>query len=433
MPELLLFIAQVIIIIATARFIGYLFRLIRQPQVVGEMAAGILLGPSLFGWAAPEAFQLVFPEHSLGLISALSQLGLIVFMFLIGLELDLSALKSRRRTAMVTSPTSIVLPFILGLILAVFLYPAHAPEGVSLLIFGLFIGAAMSITAFPVLARILAERKLLRTELGAVAVACAALDDVTGWIILATVVVLARAGETGVPLWLTIMGIGIYVLVMIGPVRGLMRRLENRIQRRGEITQNALAIILLVGLASAWVTEWLGIHALFGAFVAGVVMPRRAGIVHALIEKLNDYTVVLLLPLFFAFTGLRTQISLLSSLELWFECILVVLVAVVGKFAGATLPARATGMSWREAGALGALMNTRGLMELVLLNIGLDIGVISPTVFAMLVIMALVTTFMTSPAVEWIYFRRFAPRGGYRPTAPEVLTEEECEEILAVE
>lgn len=433
MPELLLFIAQVIIIIVAARFIGYLFRLIRQPQVVGEMAAGILLGPSLFGWVAPDAFRLFFPDHSLGFISALSQLGLIIFMFLIGLELDLSILKGRRRTALAAGLSSIVVPFGLGLLLALVLYSEHGPSDISLPVFGLFIGTAMSITAFPVLARILTERKLLRTELGAVAIACAALNDLTGWIILALVLVLARAGETDLPLWLTILGSGVYLALMMGPVRGLMRRLENRIQRRGEITQDALAVILVVGLASAWVTEWLGIHALFGAFMAGIAMPRRAGIVHALIEKLNDYTVVLLLPLFFAYTGLRTSIGLLAEPGLWFEGALVILVAVVGKFAGATLPARATGMSWRDAGALGALMNTRGLMELVMLNIGLDIGVITPTIFAMLVLMAVVTTFMTSPAVEWIYFRRFAPRGGYRPTAPEVLTEEECEEILAVE
>lgn len=433
MPDLLLFISQLVIILVAARLTGYLFRMIHQPQVVGEMVAGIILGPSLFGWIAPNAFNFIFPEESLGFIAIVSQLGLIVFMFLIGLELDLGVLKSRRRTAMITSPFSVLLPLVLGILLAVMLYPRHGYSNVPFAVFALFIGVAMSITAFPVLARILTERKLMRTELGAVAIACAALNDVTGWIILALAVLLARSGESGLPLWITIIGIAIYLIVMIGPLRGLMRRLETNIERRGEITQDILAIILAFAMVSAWATEWLGIHALFGAFVAGVVMPRRHGIVHALIEKLNDYTVVLLLPLFFAYTGLRTSIGLLNSSILLFETLMVILVAVVGKYAGATFPARATGMTWREAGALGALMNTRGLMELVLLNIGLDIGVISPTVFTMLVIMALVTTFMTSPAVEWIYFRRLAPHGEYSPTAPDVLSEADCEEIIAVE
>lgn len=431
--DLLHFILQIIVIISVSRLVGWLFRKIHQPQVVGEMAAGILLGPSLFGAAAPGAFEFLFPSDSLGFINALSQLGLIVFMFLIGLELDLKVLRGRSSTALVTSPASIILPFGLGILLATLLYPRFGSADVSFLVFALFIGTAMSITAFPVLARILSERKLLRTELGAVAIACAAINDASGWLILAFVLLLARAGESSLPLWGVALGLALYVGIMLFPLRRVMRRVGETFERRGEITQDILVLILLFGLASAWMTESLGIHALFGAFVAGLAMPRRPGFVHALTEKLNDVTVVLLLPLFFAYTGLRTSIGLLNGWDIWAYCALIVLVAVAGKFFGAMLPARATGMTWRESAALGALMNTRGLMELVLLNIGLDIGVISPVLFTMLVVMALVTTFMTSPAVEWIYFRRLAPSGEYQPTAPEVLLASDCEEILAVE
>ncbi len=424
---------QIIVILVAARLVGWLFRKIRQPQVVGEMAAGILLGPSVFGWITPWAYQSLFPSQSLGFLNALSQVGLLVFMFLIGLELDLQVLRGRTRTAFVTSPTSIVVPFSLGAVLALYLYPHISEEGVSFFVFALFIGAAMSITAFPVLARILSERKLLRTELGAIAIACAALDDVSGWMILAIVLLLARAAETNLPFWATIIGVGLYVVVMVFPLRRLALRIEKYYEQRGEITQSILALILVFALGSAWVTETLGIHSLFGAFMAGVAMPRQRNFIHALIEKMSDFAVVFLLPLFFAYTGLRTSLGLLSDISLWLDASLILVVAIAGKFVGAALPARLTGMSWREAGALGALMNTRGLMELVLLNIGLDIGVITPTLFTMLVIMALVTTFMTSPLVEWIYFRRLTPKGEYQPTAPEVIPTDEVDEALAVE
>jgi len=366
MFDLLLFILQIIVILAMARGMGRLFRKIHQPQVVGEMAAGILLGPSLFGWLAPGVFNRLFPPESLSHLNALSQIGLIIFMFLIGLELDLKILKGRRSTALVTSPMSIIVPFGLGVLLAIYLYPRFSNDSVSFLVFLLFIGTAMSITAFPVLARILAERNLLRTELGAVAIACAALDDVTGWMILAVVLLLARASEASLPVWMIVVGLGIYLLLMMGLLRQVMRKVEDGYEKRGAVTQSLLAMILLFLLASAWVTESLGIHALFGAFMAGVVMPRRPGFVHALTEKLNDITVVLLLPLFFAFTGLRTSIGLVNGWQLWLICGLIILTALAGKFGGGVFPARWTGMSWREASALGILMNTRGLMELVL-------------------------------------------------------------------
>jgi Kef-type K+ transport system membrane component KefB len=425
--DLLLLILQIIVILGVARLVGLLFRKFRQPQVVGEMAAGILLGPSLLGLVAPGVYSFLFPVESLGYLNAISQIGLLVFMFLIGLELDLNTLRGRGRTTVITSQISIYVPFISGVLLAVFLYPRLSKEGVPFALFAMFLGTAMSITAFPVLARILSERKMLHTQLGAVAIACAAVDDVTGWIILAVLMLLARASETVLPLWATILGVSAYVLIMLYPMQRLMCWIEDYYHERGHLSQGILAIILLFAFGSAWMTEFLGIHALFGAFMAGVIMPRHHGFVHALTEKLNDFTVVFLLPLFFAYTGLRTSVGLLNSPELWLYCFLIILVAVAGKFLGGSLPARATGMSWRDSWALGTLMNTRGLMELVLLNIALDIGLITPTLFTMLVIMALTTTFMTAPVLEWIYFRRVIPPEEYVQSAPDVLPTNEDE------
>ncbi|HEX2202803.1 MAG TPA: cation:proton antiporter [Longimicrobium sp.] len=404
MPNLLLLLVQIGVVVGAARILGLLFRRIHQPQVMGEMVAGILLGPSLLGWVAPGLSAALFPPLSLGFLNALSQVGLLVFMFLVGLELNPRLLRGRGHAALVTSHVSIVLPFCLGAALALYLYPRLSDDSVTFTGFALFMGAAMSVTAFPVLARILTERDLLRTRVGTLTLACAAVDDVTAWCILAGVVVIVRSAGEGLPLWATFAGSAAFILMMIFVVRRGVARLETAFERRGGVvTQDVLAVVFLITLASAWTTEWLGIHALFGAFLAGAVMPKGERFVHAVTGKLEDATVVLLLPLFFAFTGLRTRIGLVQGAEMWAFCALIVAVAVAGKFGGSTLSARATGMTWREAGALGVLMNTRGLMELVILNIGLDIGVISPALFAMMVIMALVTTFMTSPLLEVIY------------------------------
>jgi Kef-type K+ transport system membrane component KefB len=430
MPNLLLLLVQIGVVVVAARIVGLLFRRIRQPQVMGEMVAGILLGPSLLGWAAPGVSAWLFPPGSLGFLNSLSQVGLLAFMFLVGLELDPRLLRERGHTAVVTSHASIVVPFLLGAVLSLYLYPRFSDDSVTFTGFALFMGAAMSVTAFPVLARILTERDLLKTRVGAVTIACAAVDDVTAWCILAGVVALVRSGAGGLPLWVTVAGSAAFIAVMVFGARRLLAGLERRYEREGAVTQDALALILLVALASAWATEALGIHALFGAFLAGAVMPKGERFVHALTEKLQDVTVVLLLPLFFAFTGLRTAIGLVEGAEMWAVCALIVLVAVAGKWGGSSLAARMTGMPWREAGALGVLMNTRGLMELVILNIGLDIGVISPALFAMMVLMALVTTFMTSPLLELIYPARLireasaetaagtAPASGAGPRGP---------------
>jgi Kef-type K+ transport system membrane component KefB len=325
-----------------------------------------------------------------------------VFMFLIGLELDPKILKGRAHTSIVISHTSIVVPFGLGALLARYLYPQISSPSVPFSSFVLFMGISMSITAFPVLARILTERRLLQSKVGALTITCAAVDDVTAWCLLAFVVSMVRATHIMGAVRTTLLAVA-FVVAMVVLVRPFLRRLGARSETKEGITQNVIAMTLLMLLASAWTTELIGIHALFGAFMFGAIMPKEGGFAAYLAEKLEDFVVVFMLPLFFAYSGLRTQIGLLDSLHAWFLCGLVTIVAVVGKFGGSTVAARLTGMRWREASALGILMNTRGLMELIVLNIGFDLGVISPTLFTMLVLMALATTFMTTPLLEWVF------------------------------
>lgn len=401
-------IVQIGAILIAARLVGYVFRRIHQTQVMGEMVAGILLGPSFLGWLAPDAYAFLFPKESFPLLGALSQVGLILYMFLVGASLDSKQLRERAQSAIVTSHASIVVPFLLGLLLAGYLYPRLSGESVPYIHFALFLGISMSITAFPVLARILTDRKLSRTGVGAVALACAAVDDVTAWCLLAGLILFVRASGTSLSVWGTIAGTAAYVGAMLFLVRPIFAWLMSRHRHRmnGGVPQDLLAGILLAVLASAWITEQLGIHALFGAFLVGVVMPREEGLVPSLTEKLEDVTVVFLLPLFFALTGLRTSVSLLNGGAMWGYCALVIVVAVAGKLGGAMVASKLTGMSWRDAGAIGILMNTRGLMELVVLNIGLDLGIVSPSLFAMLVLMALATTFATTPLLDWFYLER---------------------------
>jgi Kef-type K+ transport system membrane component KefB/nucleotide-binding universal stress UspA family protein len=402
--NLLLLILQIGVILIAARAVGLVFRkVLHQPQVVGEMAAGIFLGPSLLGWAAPDVSTFLFPPASLPFLSAVSQVGLLIYMFMVGLEFDTRLMRGRGHAAVVTSHVSIIAPFFLGSLVALFLYPRLSDDSVSFTGFCLFMGAAMSVTAFPVLARILSEQNLTRTRVGAVTIACAAVDDITAWTILAVVVAIVRASSMQTPLWLTLVGSAGYLLLMVVVVRPGLRYLEKFYKNRGRLTQDMVGVTLLLVLASAWTTEWIGIHALFGAFAMGAIMPKRSGFVHDLIDKLEDLTVVLLLPIFFAFAGLKTSIGLVVGPEMWLYLGGVLLVAVGGKFGGSTVAARITGLSWRESGALGILMNTRGLMELVILTIGLEIGVISPALYTMMVMMALITTAMTTPMLELIY------------------------------
>jgi Kef-type K+ transport system membrane component KefB len=393
---------QIGVILVVSRLVGMLFKKIHQPQVIGEMVAGIMLGPSLLGWGLPAVSKFLFPVPSLGYLSALSQVGVVLFMFLVGVSLNPKELQGHGRAAVLTSHASIVTPFCLGSALALFLYPRLSSSHISFMSFALFMGSAMSITAFPVLARILTERNLLGTRMGTLSIACAAVDDITGWCILAYIVVLVRAEKAAMPAWITIGGALAYVLVMLLGVRRLLPRFETSFRKEGRLTEGMISLMIALALASGLATEWLGIHLLFGAFLMGAIMPKSQDFVQSVLLKMESVTVVVLLPLFFAFSGLRTNIGLVKG-SLWFYTALVIAVAIAGKFGGSMFAARFSGIPWRDAASLGILMNTRGLMELIALNIGLDIGVISPTVFTIMVLMALVTTFMTSPLLEWVY------------------------------
>ena len=395
-------ILQIVIISIAARLMGLLFRRLRQPQVIGEMVAGILLGPSFLGMLMPDFSAALFPIESLSYLNTLSQVGLILFMFLVGLELNPSLLRNGG-DAVLLSHVSIVFPMFLGTLLAVLLYPKFSDDSVSFSHFALFMGIAMSITAFPVLARILKEHNMLRSRVGVLSITCASVHDITAWCILAGVVLLVNAGDMLNALLMTVVGSAAYVCFMVLIVRRPLRKLAQYYERHGKITREMLSVILLLVLASAWITESLGIHVVFGAFLVGAILPRDKGFVKALAGKIEDLTVVLLLPLFFALTGLRTSIGLISGVEMWFYLIVITLVAILGKMGGAAVAARALGLSWKEAGAIGVLMNTRGLMEIIVLNIGLDIGVISNTLFTLLVFMALITTFMATPLLNLIY------------------------------
>ena len=402
MPNLYTLVLQITVILAVCRLMGSLFRKFHQPRVVGEMFAGILLGPSLLGWIAPQFSAYLFPPSSLGFLNALSQVGVVIFMFLVGLGINPKELKHQSHAAVLVSHVSITAPFVLASLLALYLYPRVSDNSVSFTNFALFMGAAMSITAFPVLARILIERDMMQTRLGTIAIACAAVDDVTGWCILAYIVVLIRAAHGTASIWMTLGGILLFVVIMIYGVRFLLQGLERTFQKYGEISENRMAFLLLLALASALCTERLGIHLLFGSFLMGAIMPKEPKFVRYILDRFETITITLLLPLFFAFTGLRTNVGLMKGPAMWFYCGLIILVATGGKLGGSTIAGWLSGMPLREAAGLGTLMNTRGLMELVILNIGLDIKVISPALFSMMVLMALFTTFMTTPVLEWI-------------------------------
>jgi Kef-type K+ transport system membrane component KefB/nucleotide-binding universal stress UspA family protein len=409
--QLLVLLPQIAVIIGLSRALGSLFNAVYQPKVMGEMIAGIILGPSLLGLVAPHVSAWLFPPPTLPYLAVLSNLGVIFFLFLVGLELNPKMLRGQGHSALVISHVSILAPFLLGATLTLYLYPRlfnHTPQ-MRFVAAALFLGAAMSVTAFPVLARILTERNLHRTRMGAITLTCAAVDDATAWCVLAFAIAVARASGLRPALHTFFLSI-IYVLVMFAVVRPLLRRMQAPFDRREERVQGLVALVVLLVLASAWVTDWIGIHALFGAFVMGAVMPKGARFVHAIAERLEDFTVVLLLPIFFAYTGLQTQIGLLNRPELWLDTLLIIFVACLGKWGGSMLAGRSCGMGWREASAVGVLMNTRGLVELIILNIGLQLGVITPVVFAMMIIMALVTTALTTPVLHYIYPRRLLER-----------------------
>ena len=386
-------------VIVTGRLLGLIFRYLGQPPVIGEVIAGILLGPSLLGQIAPEFAATLLPQSVAPTLGVIAQLGVILYMFVVGLELDPESLRERGHSTVAISHASIVAPFLLGSILALFLYPRLAEPHVPFTVFALFLGAAMSVTAFPVLARILTDRGISRTPLGVVALTCAATDDATAWCLLAFVVGVAQAKVQAS--FLVLVWTALYILALFVVVRPILRRWVSSLGDK-PVTPGVMAVVFVGLLSSALITEAIGIHAIFGAFALGAIFPHDSHLARDLTRKLEDTVTVLLLPAFFAFTGMRTQIGLVAGWENWLWCGLIIVVATIGKFGGTFVAARLTGLNRRDASSLGILMNTRGLMELIVLNIGLDLQIISPTVFAMMVIMAVVTTIATTPIFQWI-------------------------------
>jgi Kef-type K+ transport system membrane component KefB len=392
--HLLLALAAVVIV---GRILGAAFKFIGQPPVIGEVVAGIALGPSLLGLLSPDAYHYLLPATVAPFLGVVAQLGVILYMFLVGLELNPELLRGKVHSTVAISHASIVLPFVLGSALALYLYPAFAPGATPFTSFALFLGLAMSITAFPVLARILTDFGISRTELGTVALTCAAVDDVTAWCLLALVVGAAHAsaGSAVLVAALTVA----FILVMFVIVRPIVSRVANHSGDRNRV-QGSIAVVVVILLVSALTTEAIGIHAIFGAFLFGAVIPHDSKLASELKRSMESLVTILFLPAFFAFTGMRTEIGLVSGLNQWLICGLIIAVATAGKFGGTFAAARVTGMAWRQAAGLGVLMNTRGLMELIVLNVGLELGVITPTLFTMMVLMALVTTIATTPILH---------------------------------
>jgi Kef-type K+ transport system membrane component KefB len=377
-------------VVVSVRAVGWLVAKVGQPRVMGEIIAGVLLGPSVLGLVWPEALEFLFPEGVISALKVLAQFGLALFMCLIGMELNFRALRGQGRRAVAISQASIVLPMVLGCTLALWLYPTYG-NGVDKLGFVLFMGAAMSITAFPVLARLLQETGLIKTRTGVLAMTCAAIDDVTAWCLLA-VVVATMTSSGFADAVLTIALAVVYVLVMLRGVGPLLARFEKV----------PVWLVLVVVLVSAWTTEQIGIHAIFGGFLAGVVMPRRDPWRQEMHDRMETLVTYLLLPVFFVVVGLGTRVDMLTSPALWAVTALVIAVAVAGKFGGAALAARAAGETWRSSATIGLLMNTRGLTEIVILTVGLELGVITPTLFTIMLLMAIVTTLMATPLLRLI-------------------------------
>jgi Kef-type K+ transport system membrane component KefB len=393
-----------VVIIIVARVLGAAFGRLNQPEVIGEMIAGILLGPSLLGRAAPGLSAHLFPPTVLPFLSVISQIGVILYMFLVGVGLDTKLLWHRMGISIAISQASIIVPFVLGSTLALWLYPVLSTRDLPFTEFALFMGVAMSVTAFPVLARILMDRQMHKTRIGAIALSCAAAGDVMAWCLLAFVVSVARArpGRTLVTVALT----GGFIALVFFVAQPALRWVTRSQFAGRETNRDTIFFIICVALLlAALATERIGIHALFGAFLIGVIVPHDSLLAHDVGKKLEDSVVVLLLPAFFALTGLRTEIGLVHGIRNWVICFVIIAVASVGKFGGTFVAARLTGSDWQQAAALGVLMNTRGLMELIVLNIGLDLGVLSPTLFAMLVLMAVVTTVITTPILQAVSSR----------------------------
>lgn len=396
------FLLSLTTVMVTARVVGFLFEYIKQPPVVGEVIGGLLLGPSCLSTLFPDAIRFLIPAEVIPVLSVVAQLGIILFMFLIGLELDLKALRKSGQTTLLISHMSILVPLVMGTGLGLLLYKKFAPAGVPFLAFSLFIGVAMSVTAFPVLARILSDFNWSRTSWGSVALASAAIDDVTAWCLLAIVVSVTQANWQSAVV--TILLSVAYIVFMFVIARPIFNRVVPLIERFEKVTRTAMSVTFGLLMLSALITELIGIHALFGAFVFGAVIPHESRLAQELRDKLEDFITVLFLPAFFAYTGLRTQIQSVDSNHIYI-LVLIIAVGIIGKVGGSYIGGVLSGMKSKEAFSIGVLMNTRGLVELIVLNLGLDLGILTPELFAMLVIMAVVTTMMTSPTLRLIHWK----------------------------
>ena len=405
---------QLVVILLVVRVVGWLFARLHQPTVIGEILAGILLGPSLLGAVWPEAMETLFPAHSLGNLELLSQFGLILFMFTIGMELRMKDLKGQAQQAFIISQSGIIFPFILGIILTYGLYsrPELLSEGSSFLSLSLFVGISLSITAFPVLARIIQERSLSHSHLGRLALSTAAMGDIVAWLMLAAIMAVSQGGSFTSALY-NMLFLALYLAVIFGILRPLFGLLGRRVRHREVLSKSLMGLIFILLMASAYFTEIMSMHALFGAFMLGLVMPENLDFRVIVKEKVEDVALLLLLPLFFVSSGLRTELGLVNTPQLWGLFLICTLVAVVGKMGGTYLAARSCGIQRRESLYLGAYMNTRGLMELVVLRIGLDLGVLSTVLFTILVMMTLVTTVMTAPTlqlIDWLLKKKKTPQ-----------------------
>lgn len=406
MPDLQLLLIQVAFIVIVTKTAGLLVRAIGQPPVIGELAAGILLGPSVFGALAPQLSSTLFPPHSLAFLQTLSQVGLLLFMFMVGLEFQPRRIRRYGHVLFLASHFSMALVFFLCSAVSLFLYPKLSDNRVTYVEFSLFLGVALGVSAFPVLARIIRERGLGKSELGALSIGCAAVDDVTAWFLLASILSLVRSMHSSAPIWWTLAGLALFVIIVLLVIRPLLALILTDKRWKGPYSEIFISLVFVLLLCCAGVTEWLGIHLVFGAFLFGVAVPRKHGISEDLEAKLRPVTEVLLLPILYAVIGLRTSFGLLQNSEMWLYCALLFAVAVAGKAGGVATAARLSGVPLRESAGFGILMNTRGLMELVIAKIGLDVGIINAAVFSMLVLVALVTTGLTSPLLMMVYPRR---------------------------
>ncbi|HEX2394881.1 MAG TPA: cation:proton antiporter [Bacteroidales bacterium] len=392
-------ILQLVVIMVFARIMGYVFQLISQPIVVGEIIAGLILGPSVLGALFPGTFNYLFSLESVDVLHQFSQLGLIFFMFIIGMELDLQSFRKSANKAFLISAASIIIPFISGILLAFYLYPEFKSGNVDFMSFSLFMGTTMCITAFPVLARIVQERKLTKQPVGIMAITVAAIGDVVAWCILAVVIALVKAGGISHSL-ITIALSAAYVLFMFYVIKPIMHRVGQVYSSREAMVKPIVALVFLLILVSSLVTEAIGIHALFGAFMAGVIIPENLNFKRVFTEKIEDISLVILLPLFFVSIGLRTEVGLINNSHLWMICLIITIVAIIGKFGGTLLASRYVGLTWNHSLTLGVLMNTKGLMELIILNIGYELGILGPEIFTMLILMAITTTILTGPGLS---------------------------------